>query len=64
MEGVRAYDCSEFHRPCAGVTVIDVGGFAHLWCPACRVYANLEAVSPKFQNYARAKVPAPLSEET
>lgn len=54
MHGARAYDCASFHPSCTGVTVVEVGGFAHLWCPGCRIYANLEAVSVKFKTYEEA----------
>ena len=48
MRGVQAYACSAFHTTCTGIVPVDVGGFAHLWCPGCRVLARLEAVAPKF----------------
>lgn len=54
MDGVQAYDCSQWHSACPGVQVIDVGGFAKLWCPTCRVYADLQAVSPKFASHKSA----------
>lgn len=56
MIGARAYDCRAFHPGCEGVTVVDVGGFANLWCPTCRVLCNLEAVAPKFEEYKEACV--------
>ena len=54
MEGVRAYDCSGFHPQCLGVEVVDIGGFGWLWCPVCGVLCNMEAVSPKFQDFNSA----------
>jgi len=51
MKGVRSYKCGSFHPDCAGVTVVDIGGFPHLWCPRCRVYTNLEAVAEKHDDY-------------
>lgn len=55
MKGVRSWCCNDFHPDCAGVTPVDVGGFAHLWCPVCRVFTNLEAVGCKDMDYVEAK---------
>lgn len=63
MEGVRAYDCVAFHPSCTDVEVVDVGGFAHLWCKGCRVLANMEAVSTKFQTYQHACASEPAVKE-
>lgn len=56
MRGANAYDCSHFHPTCVDVRVLELGGFAYLWCPTCRILANLQAVSAKLQSYADAKV--------
>lgn len=55
MKGVQSWDTSPFHPDCSGVTPVDVGGFKYLWCPICRVFANLEAVSIKHQMVDTAK---------
>lgn len=59
MKGVNAYDTCDFHPDCQGVVPVDVAGFAYLWCPECRVLANLQAVSPKFEDYEKAKKSKP-----
>lgn len=59
MKGVEAYDCSGFHPNCPGVQVVAVGGFAHLWCPTCKVLCRLEAAAPKFQSLDAARYPKP-----
>lgn len=51
MEGLRAWDASHWHPECPGVLPVDIGGFAHLWCPVHRCLANLEAVAPKAKAY-------------
>jgi len=55
MKGVRSWCSKDFHPKCQGVVPVDIGGFAHLWCPDCRVLANLEAVSIKDPTYSQAK---------
>lgn len=55
MKGVRSWDSAVFHPDCAGVVPVDIGGFPHLWCPRCRVLANLEAVSTKHQDWENTK---------
>lgn len=54
MLGVRAFDCVAFHPDCADVQVVDIGGFAFLFCAGCRILCNMEAVSPKLKDYASA----------
>lgn len=54
MKGAQAYDCKGFHGSCPDVDVVEVGGIAYLYCRRCRVLANLQAVSPKFESYAEA----------
>lgn len=58
MKGVRSWRCDNFHPLCPGVTPIDIGGFAHLWCPQCRILVNLEAVGTKDKDYIEAKMTA------
>lgn len=55
MKGVQSWDASGFHSTCTGVAPVDIGGFKYLWCPQCRVLANLEAVSVKHQTLDTAK---------
>lgn len=51
MKGVRAWSLAKFHPTCKDVEVVDIAGFAHLYCRRCRVLVNMEAVSPKFDSY-------------
>jgi hypothetical protein len=56
VKGVRSYDCSAHHPECKGVVPVDIGGFAHLWCPECCTLTNLEAVSRKHEDYVEASL--------
>lgn len=56
MKGVQSWDTSEFHPDCVGVQPVDIAGFKYIWCPECRVLANLEAVSVKHQSIQTAKI--------
>lgn len=55
MKGVQAWDCSTFHPGCLNVAVVDVAGFKYLWCPDCRVLANLDAMAVKHQSLDTAR---------
>ena len=63
MHGVSSWDCSAFHPKCTDVYPVDIGGFKYIWCGNCRVLANLEAVSPKHQDYETAKMTVSLVKE-
>lgn len=54
-KGVQSWDCSSFHPNCKNVIPMDIGGFAYLWCPDCRVLSNLQAISPKHEDWDKAK---------
>ena len=41
------YDFSNFHKGCVGVIVVSGPDGLHVVCPACRVSANMEAISAK-----------------
>jgi len=45
-----AFDCGDFHPACPGVVAIPSpasGRGVVLWCPACRVLADAEAVAKR-----------------
>jgi len=41
--------CNHKWHPGHNVVIVDIGGFAHLWCADCQVLANLEAVADKIK---------------
>lgn len=51
MKGVRAWSFKEFHPNCKDIEVVDIAGFAHIFCHRCRVLINMEAISPKYEEY-------------
>jgi len=58
-----ALDYGAWHGSCGAVSILSVGGFAKLFCPGCRVFADLEGVSRKIslESSLRARSSAPLS---
>ena len=49
MKGINAYKI-HWHPTC-DVEVVDIGGFAYLYCRDCGVLANMQAVSVKHITY-------------
>lgn len=56
MKGVRSHRFYDWHKACPGVQVVDIGGFAYLYCSDCRCLTNMEAVSVKDESYEDAKL--------
>lgn len=50
------FDFSYFHPTCDGVTVVSGADGIYVFCPKCRVAANLEAVSAKISPADAVKV--------
>lgn len=48
MKGIQAYDISAWHPLCTNIQIVDIAGFAHVYCPSCRILANMQAMCPKF----------------
>ena len=54
MKGVQAWYYGAFHPQCRAtghVDVVEFAGFKYLRCANCGVLANLEAISPKYDDY-------------
>lgn len=62
MRGANAYDCGSWHigADCV-VSPVEIGGVAMLWCSHCRVLANLQAVSPRYETLHASGVPGQRS---
>lgn len=61
MQGVQAYDLSQFHNgPHCRKEVLVIADVGYLLCNTCMVLANLQAVSPKFETWAEAFEPRPM----
>lgn len=56
-QGVNAYEIPNWHNGCENVQIVEMGGFAYLWCPTCRVFANMQAVARKLQKYETSALP-------
>ena len=57
MKGVQAWFYGTFHDRCATdgmVDLIDFAGFKYIRCSRCRVLANLDAISVKYEDYESA----------
>jgi len=42
-----ALHAPSWHAPCPQVSVVDIGGRAHLFCGSCRCLVSMEAVAIK-----------------
>lgn len=54
MLGVAVWDASKFHPACQDVQVLEIAGKPYLWCKGHRIFADLQAVAPKFARWEDA----------